>query len=153
MRLDFKKVSENIYLLFLICYIFSIVNGIIFNYLDKLFPLNSTQKNGLENLTGGTKFIFIMILVPIIETFIFQYFPNKILKLFKFNNFYVLLIIPVIIFSSMHFYNYIYVAMTFIGGLFLNFFFLKAKEKTNFYLILTILFHSLYNLFGYLFIV
>jgi len=153
MKFDFKKVSENIYLLFLICYIFSIVNGIIFNYLDKLLPLNSNQKNGLGNLSGSAKFIFIMVLAPIIETFIFHYLPNKILKLFKVKNFYVLLIIPIIIFSSMHFYSYIYIAMTFIGGLFLNFFFLKAKEKTMFYLILTILFHSLYNLFGYLFIV
>lgn len=153
MKLYFKKVSGNIYLLFLICYIFSIINGIIFNYLDKLFPLNSNQKNGLENLSGSAKFIFIMILAPIIETFIFQYLPNKILTLFNVKNFYVLLIIPVIIFSSMHFYTYIYIAMTFIGGSFLNFFFLKAKEKTIFYLLLTILFHSLYNLFGYLFIV
>lgn len=86
MKLDFKSKREYLFT-FLICYILSIVNGIIFNYLDKLSPLNSNQKNGLENLTGSAKFIFIMILVPIIETFIFQYLPNKILKLFTVNNF------------------------------------------------------------------
>jgi hypothetical protein len=55
-------------------------------------------------------------------------------------------------FSQVHWYNWLYVIMTFFGGLILNSFYVKINNNSPKYsYAFTALFHALFNLYGFLF--
>ncbi|WP_371566871.1 hypothetical protein [Pedobacter sp. AJM] len=57
-------------------------------------------------------------------------------------------------FSQGHWYNWLYVVATFFNGLFFNTLYLKVyRLKNEFYaILLVIMVHALYNLYGFLFV-
>lgn len=138
---------------FIIALSLSILNGYIFQFLYKYFQYVDKSENGLKDLPIFIQTLAILLISPIVETYLFQYIPNVILQKLKINRNYLLIIIPSIIFSLFHFYNIIYLFMTLFGGIILNYYYLKTKKISKHYFILTVLLHSLYNFYGYLFVI
>lgn len=140
--------------MFSIILFLAILNGYFFNWInDTFFNYNNNFENGLKDFSIIEKFIIIIIVGPIIETLIFQYLPNEALEKLKVINKKILIIMPSILFAACHYYKPIYIVMTFFSGILLNTFYIKCKTQTNLYFVLTVLLHSMYNLYGYLFVV
>lgn len=129
-----------------------ILNGYFFNYLNDLFfNFENNDENGLKKLSNTLKYVIVVLISPIVETFFFQMLPNLILSTF-FKNKKILVLIPSLIFSIVHVYNPIYMIMAFFGGVFLNFYYIESKNHTKYFFILTVLIHSLYNCYGIIFV-
>ena len=129
-----------------------ILNGYFFNYInDNFFHYENNEENGLTNLSLPIKYVIIVVIAPLIETFIFQMIPSIVLNMLKIESKYLLIIIPSLLFSLGHIYNPIYMCMTFIGGVFLNIYYYESKKYNHHYFFLTALIHSFYNLYGMLF--
>lgn len=130
---------------------FSICNGYFFNYLNNsFFQLHNDLFEGLSSF----ELAFLSVLVaPIIETILFQFLLYKMLKTsLSIRNDAICIIIMSIIFSQLHWYHWLYVLMTFTGGMILNIYYVSSLKQSRYSLILTILLHSTYNLYGVLFV-
>lgn len=134
--------------------IVAILNGYFFNWInDTYFNYSNESENGLKDFSGLGKFGIVVILAPILETLIFQFTPNEILEKLKVRSYFLKITIPSLLFSFAHFYHPIYIVMTFIAGILLNKYYIDTKNETRLFFILTVLLHSAYNLYGYLFVV
>lgn len=143
----YKKITAT----FLVCLLIAIINGHLFIYLNNsFFHLHSTD-NDLSKFSVISKFALTIILAPLIETFLFQYLPNIILVKLKITNRAWLIVLPAILFGCMHFYFWLYAVAAFFGGLILNFLYIYCKERSKYYFLIVVLFHSLYNLYGYIY--
>ncbi|MBS7254028.1 CPBP family intramembrane glutamic endopeptidase [Flavobacterium branchiicola] len=139
--------------LFLFCLFLAIINGYFFNWInDNYVHYVNTTENGLKDFSYWEKFSIAVIIGPICETGILQYTPNKILEKLKVKSEVLKILLPSVLFGLCHFYSLIYVVMTFFSALVLNAFYIKSKSRSSWYFILTALLHSLYNLYGYLFV-
>ena len=128
----------------------STINGYFFNFLnDKYFHLTTH----VFGQTPKMELLFISVVAaPIAETYLLQYLPNLILTKLRVKNTFLLIVLPSILFAFGHTYFWLYVFMTFFSGLILNYLFLYLKGKTPYYILITMLFHAMYNLFGFLFV-
>lgn len=146
--------KKNYLPLFFIFFLFlTILNGYFFNWLNNnFFDFTNTTENGLKDFSNNEKFVLIVLIGPLVETAIFQYLPIKILEKLGIKNNLIKIIASSFLFALLHFYNPIYIVMTFISGLLLNKFYLESRTKSNFYFFLTALLHSMYNLYGCLFV-
>lgn len=145
-------VNKSNILKFLICLLLSITNGYIFNYLNSTYFHYTSNENGLSEFPNAMKVVMIVIIAPVIETFIFNLLPNQILKKIGLKNTFFLVLIPSIIFSLFHLYHPIYGVMALIGGIIINWYFLHSHSKIKIAFWLVTLLHSSYNLYGYLFV-
>ena len=147
---------QRIGILTLVSLAIAIINGYFFNYINNKYFHFSSSGNNLNDFSFTSQFIIIILFAPLIETALLQFIPNEILKYLKIYQPFLLVLIPSLLFSMLHYYNWIYVVMTFGGGLILNYYYIKAQNITKniFYsFLLTALLHSLYNLYGFLFVV
>jgi membrane protease YdiL (CAAX protease family) len=136
---------------FILFLFLAIVNGYIFQFLNNdIFHLKNKTPDDFSQIE---RIIIIIIIAPILETLIFQHILYLILKKIKIKNDTVCIIIMSLIFSQVHWYNWLYVIMAFFGGLILNSFYATINKRTPKYsYILTVLFHALFNLYGFLFV-
>lgn len=133
--------------LFVLCLLASILTGYFFGVLNTLFFHYESRMGMYDN--KGIALVVGVFIAPGIETFLCNLLPNLILRLFT-NRFYILLIIPSILFGLFHTYNPVYVVYTFFGGIILNYLYLKSMEHERSTLsafILTGLLHTSFNLF------
>ncbi|CAI8728219.1 lysostaphin resistance A-like protein [Chryseobacterium sp. IT-36CA2] len=139
---------------FLISFALALLNGYFFNYINDTFFHLEINQNKNPNISENELNFIAIFAAPFLETFIFQYIPYLILnKWIGIKNKAFCILIMSIIFSSMHYYNWLYIVMTFFGGLILNNLYVYyRKHSFKYSFILTVLFHSLFNLYGFLFI-
>ncbi|MGR3856104.1 CPBP family intramembrane glutamic endopeptidase [Chryseobacterium indologenes] len=145
---------KKLMIFFLISFVLAVLNGYFFNYINDTylhFDVNYTKS---QNISKNELNFIAVFVAPFIETFIFQYLPYLILsKWIRLNNKAFCIIIMSIIFASMHYYNWLYITMTFFGGIILNNLYIYYhKQIPHYSFILTVLFHMLFNLYGFLFI-
>jgi hypothetical protein len=141
---------KNIYIFIFFLFI-AIINGLFFNFLnDSFFHL----KDSMHDDISKEEMAFLAVLVaPFLETLFFQFLFYKVLTgWLGLKNDVVCILIMSLAFSQMHWYNWLYVVMTFFGGLILNTFYITFRGRTRYYFMLTVLFHALYNLYGVLFV-
>lgn len=140
---------------FSIFLILIIINGYIFNFINDTFFQIQDSNEAFSQYSGKEVFFISIIFAPIVETIIFQYlafyFLNNILKI---KNNVIIIFIMSLLFGIAHHYNWIYVVMTFFSGAILNycFVFFNKEKGLRFSFFITILLHSLYNLYGFLFV-
>ena len=142
-----KIISLTIACLFLEIVIFYFLNFLNTNF----FHFKSSNYNGYK-LSQNELFLIVVIIAPIIETYIAQFALMKFLKIYITNQIY-LLIIASTFFGIMHNYNWLYMLVTFFLGLILNYYYLEVQKISKYSFFLTALLHSLYNLYGFLFVV
>jgi membrane protease YdiL (CAAX protease family) len=139
---------------FLFFFTLAILNGFFLNYINNnFFNYKNDTENSLIEFSKIYQIIIIILISPVIETYIFQHLPSTIFYKLKVRNPYLLIILPSIFFSLMHFYNPVYLLMAFFGGIILNTYYYGEKKLNKNYFILTVLLHSFYNLYGFLFVV
>jgi len=149
----YMKIQKIIFL-FILLFAIAILNGYLFNYINNIYFNYKSNGNDLNDFKPILKLTIIVILAPIIETLVFQYLPNKLLNKLGVKNEFLLVFIPAMIFGLVHFYFWLYAISAFVGGILLNFLYLYIKNKNQIYvsLLIVFLFHSFYNLYGYLFV-
>ena len=147
-RFDIKLATLFIFLL-----VVALLNGYFFNWLNESFYHSESDENGLSDFSKPSKFMLIVVIVPFVETYVFQYLPNIILQKMNIRNNFVLIVMPSLLFGCAHFYSWIYAAMAFFGGICINILYVYAKTRTNYYFLIVTGFHALYNLYGFFFVV
>ena len=128
----------------------SIINGYIFGWINSHFNQEIGQSD-ISILSFMDKLFLIVFFAPIIETLGFQYIPIEFsLKYLKRD--WAAILLSSLLFCSLHIYNPVYTIMAFIGGIILSRYYLFVRKQNKIPLIYTILFHSIYNLYGLLFV-
>ena len=140
--------------IFIISFALALLNGYFFNYINDNYLHFNVNYYKHQNITKNELHFIAIFVAPFIETLVFQYFLYLVLtKWIGIKNKYFCIIIMSIIFASMHYYNWLYIVMTFFGGIILNNLYIYYNKHVHTYsFILTVLFHALFNLFGFLFI-
>jgi membrane protease YdiL (CAAX protease family) len=137
-------------LTFTLCLAISILNGYFFNWLNQYLDLEVNHDN-VSQLKPATKVFAILIGAPIVETTFFQYLPIKLVQHYSQNKL-ISIAVSASLFAAIHFYNPVYIMMTFVGGIVLAFFYLYAQQVKKSPFWATALLHALYNLYGFLFV-
>jgi len=135
---------------FAVFLLLAISNGYFFSFLsDRFFHLNlNAEFPGIEKEQVA---ILAILAAPLIETLIFQFFLYAFLtKTCKIKSAVLCVLIMSLIFSQVHWYNWLYVVAIFFGGIILNSFYIIIYKRNNFIVAfcLTVLFHTLYNLYA-----
>lgn len=146
-----KKHQKNI-LVFFACLGIAIANGYFFNLINDRYFKFSTEENGLKGFSAVAKFGLIIIAAPLIETFFFNFVLNLTLRELKIRSMFWLVLIPSIVFSLAHFYNFLYALMAFAGAIIMNWYYIHSQSTSKYAFWLVVLLHASYNLFGFLFI-
>lgn len=147
-KIEDKKLVQ----LFFLTILFKIINAYVFTYINNSFF--KLENRIFEGLSEKEMFFIAVVLAPITETLIFQLSLYKFLINTRIKNQSVIIILMSITFSLFHWYHWLYVLAIFVGGLFLNYFYIYVLKNKNelIAVLLTILLHSSYNLFGFLFV-
>lgn len=146
------RLADNIYVVFISLYVLAILNGYFFNWLSASLISETTYETGLSGFSEPIKFLLLIIITPFVETYLFQHVPNSVLRKLNVRNNFFLIIIPSVLFGCVHFYFWTYVLMAFVGGVLINVLYVYAKGKSIYYFLIVTTFHSLYNLYGYVFV-
>ncbi len=112
-----------------------------------LFPKTSSLGYVFQNFYE--EFILVVIIAPIIETYLFQHLLIKIIEL-KLNKRNLILPICSIVFGLLHLYNLVYFFKACISGFLYSFLYLSIREKKSNPIYYVFLCHSVYNLTGFL---
>ncbi|WP_353955292.1 CPBP family intramembrane glutamic endopeptidase [uncultured Chryseobacterium sp.] len=144
---------KKLIIFFIISFILAVLNGYFFNYINDAYLHFNVNYNKHQNISKNELNFIAICIAPILETLIFQHILYLILKKIKIQNDVICIVVMSVVFSSMHHYNWLYIVMTFFGGLILNNLYVYYYKHNNKYsFILTVFFHSLFNLYGFLFI-
>ena len=137
-------------LFFFFSFLLAVLNGYIF----WLFAINCVSyESPLNEMSRKEAGFVILFIAPFIETFLFQFLIYYLLfSILKIRNKFINIIIMSLIFSLMHQYNWLYMVMVFLGGIVLNNLYIYYKDKTRYSFLITVFFHFLYNLYGFLFV-
>lgn len=130
-------------------YIFLILVLTYISILPFSFFLSQYNQGSSEVLLNSSsilmKLIIGSILVPIIETFFFQYLIINICKKYIKNKNWLIIIISSLFFAFSHYYNVIYIFYMFIVGFFLAYTYILYEKKCfHPFLVVTII-HALRN--------
>lgn len=146
-----KKINYSIVIIFTILFFVSLLSDNFFSWINDTYYHLESNENGLAGHSKLTLFVAFVILAPTLETFLLQVIPNIILNKCKITNKYALILIPSVLFGLLHCYYWIYIIVGFIAGMILNYLYLFCKARTNYAFLIVILFHSLHNLYVFLF--
>lgn len=145
---SFRRISTP--LLIVIAFTFNMLLSLTFAFVSHKagYPINA---NFLAFDSLWEEIIIVIILAPIIETVVYQYFLVDVTLyltsvIFKKQSIILAILIPAICFALSHKYNYLYVANTLIAGLSLNLFYVLVKLRKQNAFICTVIVHSVYNL-------
>ncbi len=144
------KNKINVYVFIIIVLIIQLSITRLFGLLAEIIKITNTFKGPDFSSLSNTEIFFIAVLIiPFVETLLFQYFPIKIIgKMTK--NILFPISVSAIFFGVNHAYNSLYiVTMIFSGALFAYSFVVAQNCNWNaFWVVFSI--HSLYNLFVFL---
>lgn len=143
-----KKVLQKPIFITISSFILVIIIQVFFGVLNDTFLHISTQ-NPIDKYSWQEKFFLGVILAPIIETFIFQYLPFKVIgKVIK-NPVYIIMGSS-LFFAFNHYYNWLYVVVTFFIGLILNCNYYAVQKISKYGFWLTALLHAANNSLAFL---
>jgi uncharacterized protein len=112
-----------------------------------VFVLHKPATSGILTYSSKAEEFFIIVLVaPIIETFLFQYLPFYFLK-GKLPEIYIILL-AALVFGCGHFYNWIYIFNTMFAGILYGCVY-ASKARVGKGFLYTWLLHMFYNCFAY----
>ncbi|PWN70583.1 CPBP family intramembrane metalloprotease [Chryseobacterium phosphatilyticum] len=144
---------KKLIIFFIISFALAVLNGYFFYYINNSYVHFDVNQN--QNISKHELSFIAIFIAPFIETLVFQYLPYMLLtKVMMIKNKSLCILIMSLIFASMHYYNWLYIIMTFFGGIILNNLYIHYFRHTPKYsFILTVFFHALFNLYGFLFVI
>lgn len=130
--------------------IMTLISFIVDNILLILLELLMKKDVGgpeFEEIPIVLLFLIVVIIVPIVETFIFQYLIIRILKKINFlkNRMVLVMFISAVVFGASHTYSIFYMFITFISGLLLAYAFIVYEDKKASAFWVTMAIHGLMN--------
>lgn len=139
------KSNKSFALLFLLTLVVSILNGYLFIWLHNYLGFKADQ-SGLESLSHTVKIITVLLVAPLLETWLFQYIPIELTMRYTKRKT-LAVAMSAILFACVHCYNVVYIAMALIGGIILALFYLYSKKQNKSPFLATFLLHFCYNLY------
>lgn len=149
--LFYKASGITVTRLFLYVLVILVFIAVSMNFVDTEIKADESEDVFFESKNTLFKFFTIVFFTPLIETFLLNFLPYQIFKRFIKKNV-IIIILNALLFSVLHHYSYTYMVMTFIGGIFLNFFYVACVHKKHFAFLFTTLLHAVYNLIGFILI-
>jgi membrane protease YdiL (CAAX protease family) len=148
-RKYFLSISKRkfIFLSFTIPLFYTLIgSAIAFIFIDKV-----DTSNKLQHFLFAKKIFYGVLLIPFIETFIFQYLPIELLKLFAKNKEFFITVISGGLFGFAHYFNnrdYFFSIAAFFAGLIFASIYLYSKKRKDisFPFLLVFSVHSVINL-------
>ncbi|HTE34844.1 MAG TPA: CPBP family glutamic-type intramembrane protease [Chryseolinea sp.] len=141
-----------ILLLFTSLLILSVANAYAFAWLNSLAFECATIETGLDWFSPTGQFLLLVIVAPIVETYLFIHLPYEGLAFIGIQNRTVQTICSSLVFASFHFYCWVYACMVFIGALMMNILYQYALRHRHAAFWMVSIFHACYNLYGFLFV-
>ncbi|MBT1705313.1 CPBP family glutamic-type intramembrane protease [Chryseosolibacter indicus] len=145
--------KSGLYLLFIILLVLAVLTGYLFNWINDTFFHYSSGNNDLDSFSEPIKFLLIVVIAPLVETLFFQHLPYQVLTKLKIRNKLLLILTLSLIFGLFHLYFWLYAIMAFCGGILMNTLYIFSRHYSKYYFLIVVAYHSLYNLYGYLFVV
>lgn len=142
----YRRLERNFSIpLFLSVFLIDLIYHLFISWIITLYDPEILEV--FEESTSLTEiFLLSVVFGPLIETFLFQYLIIEILyglKRLKINT---IILISALTFSSIHYYNFLYVLVTFLSGIIYASYYLYIKEEKKKHPFLTIwMLHLLYN--------
>lgn len=139
-------IQANYYLLVFAFSILGLLESLFSSFLNTFFQLNSS---GLNFESKTELFIVVVVVAPLIETFIFQFLIFYLMSLLTKNKIAILLT-SALLFGLSHSYSLLYILSGCMGGLLLGYAYLifQVRKKYSFWTVSVI--HSLNNLYLFL---
>lgn len=106
---------------------------------------NNSKPESFSGISNTSKFVFLCLIAPLFETYIFQYAIIKWLSLTKMKD-WVIVLVSSLLFGLSHFYNLLYIVNTFFAGVVLALSFMLWKNKKVDAFWVTAIVHALHNL-------
>ena len=140
-----KILIKSFFLTSLIVILLNIIISFIFDKITTIYDLEF-KSDSLTFESKKEEFILVVVIAPILETFLFQYLPYLYLK--KYNTIYTI-ILSSILFGLSHSYSIIYIiyGLT-VGMLFISAFFYSIKKYLQPFWLVAFC-HFIYNLFAF----
>lgn len=132
------------WIIFFIYFVFQFTTAVIANYFDAKLTSTSIRFSSLLE-----DFIIVVIVGPVIETLIFQYFIIETLLNSKVAP-WICVVVSALLFGISHYYNLAYVLVTTIVGFIFAYYYMALRHQ--YYLnklVLVTLLHALSNLFAF----
>ncbi len=148
----FLSQDKKIFKIFFFSLLYAILNGYFFNFINDNFIHFENKK--YDDFSKNEMFFISVVFAPVMETIFCQLLLYKFLRVIKIKNDNLNIFIMSFIFSQLHWFHWNYVVMVFFSSLALNYLYVKVFKLKNELIafILTVLLHSLYNLYGFLFV-
>ena len=140
--------NKNLYFLILVVLIDYITSNFSFKLINNLYP-NFAEDNTIFKVSPPLLFVFAIIIIPILETVVFQFVIIEVLLKIKTNE-YLALIISTIIFSLLHNYNTGYILYIILCSWIFPLYYLALRSQSIFIRIfLVALVHAISNFTAY----
>ncbi|MBM7615047.1 CPBP family intramembrane glutamic endopeptidase [Alkaliphilus hydrothermalis] len=119
-------------------------------FLDKVGPMGGPS--AINSLPPAGIFIVVVIVAPLLETFLFQLMPIKILQWIPAlkSRKYIVILVSAALFASTHSYSMLYIFYTFIIGILLAYSFCVYENKKSSAFMVVVLIHALRNAVSFL---
>jgi hypothetical protein len=148
MHLENFLANKKDYQIILISFVFLILLGSVLTLIKTLLNIETVNtvmiaKNNWE------KFVFGVLIGPLVETFIFQFLIEKIFNSI-FKNIIFLTLFSAILFGLNHHYGGFYILYSFILGFYFTYLYLVLLRLKRKAFLTVLLLHSFYNLFVFL---
>lgn len=140
-----KKVSKyTTFQLMIFVFLLDITVSCIFSFI--LFP-NEPNEKYFSSIKK--EFLLIVLIGPIIETFVFQYFIIKSSLKYINNNKLIAILVSSLLFGLSHYYSIPYIIKASLAGFLYSMLYFALTEKGKSPFVYIFLVHSFYNLIGF----
>ena len=142
---------SKVIIFFFASFLLNLLNAYFFDWFRDYLGMRGKDVNEVWD-TELQKILVIIFFAPLIETLIFQTAQIE-LFLYLFKKKWISMLLSASVFASIHYYDILYIVMTFVGGIILSLFYIYAKKLSTFTaFFLTFLLHLTHNLYGLLFV-
>jgi hypothetical protein len=136
--------KASIYIFVVIFILTNTFLGQLFLGVSEILNINVVDDNSLTFESMQEAFFITVIIVPVIETFLFQYLIFTILDYYKIDKKYIILISG-IIFGFTHYYSPFYIFYTIIVGFLYAYIYLLCQLRKEYPFLIVLMIHGLYN--------
>jgi len=122
-----------------------IISAILLFIFAILFNWETEYESNLTNLSYFTSLVTVTLIVPVLETFIFQFIVVRVCKIYNIKK-NIVILISASLFGLSHYYNLIYVLQAAVIGYFLTYFYIQLLDDNKPAFRLVCLIHGFVNL-------
>ena len=135
--------------IFFISLLCTSITALLFGEIIEYFNIKTGFNSDQLGTSSMTKFIFMVLVFPFLETLVFQHVPAKLNEYFGGKE-YLIILTSALLFGLYHFYSWIYIMFGFCLGIIFILFYLRMRKYGVYPLIITFLLHGAHNGVGFI---